>query len=74
VANVPVARVILPDVSAFGAAIIARALVETAPPLNVLVREWTGGHSLISPGPDAPQYGELLERYLQPFGNHARPS
>jgi sugar (pentulose or hexulose) kinase len=69
VARLPVDCVLLPDVSAFGAAVIARGLAEPELSLEILARQWTPVHRTVLPDQDAPRYSELLERYLQHVGS-----
>lgn len=63
----PVACVNVFDVSALGAAAIARALVEPNADLARLACTAAPTERICRPGPDAPNYALLLERYLQPF-------
>jgi len=63
----PVACVGQPAVSAFGAAVFARALVETATPLGDLARAWAPASRTVKPGEHAAVYRELLRKYLESF-------
>lgn len=67
IAGVPVACVELPDVSAFGAAVLARNLLGDNIGIGEIARRWTPSHRIASPGADAPRYHELFQRYLVPF-------
>ena len=69
VTGLPVACIQLPDVSAFGAAVAARALVEPGLTVDSLARQWSPARSTITPDLNAPRYAELLARYLQHFGS-----
>jgi xylulokinase len=69
VTDLPVLCIHLPGVSAFGAAVLARALVEPGLPLDVLARQSSPARFTVSPNQDARRYGKLLARYLQPFGS-----
>ena len=69
VTSLPVVCINLLDVSAFGAAVAARALVEPELSLDVLAQQWAPDHLPVCPNSDARRYGELLGRYLQPFGS-----
>jgi xylulokinase len=74
VTRLPVTCVDAFDVSALGAARIARALVER----DIAFAHLTGaaahlGRTLV-PGPAASCYATLLERYMQPFDTHATRS
>jgi xylulokinase len=67
VADLPVACVETSDVSAFGAAMIAYALVERGVDLAALSRRWASGGRTLQPGPNAGVYREMLAQYLAPF-------
>ena len=64
----PVSRVTEPSVSALGAAVIGRALVEQDVELRELAEKLTPSSGTVSPGENGPEYGRLLEEYLEPFG------
>jgi xylulokinase len=66
-ARIPVMCVDAPDVSAWGAALVARSLVEPHVSLATIAREWKPAQTLVIPNCDAPAYRELLEYYLVPF-------
>ena len=77
VANVPVACIELPDVSAFGAAMVARNLLGDSGGFKEIARRWSPVCRMATPGPHAARYRELFQRYLAPYspsseGNHAR--
>ena len=63
----PVSCVTQPAVSALGAAVIARALVEQNVELKELAEKLTPSSRTVSPGENVPVYGRLLEEYLGPF-------
>ena len=62
----PVHCVTQEAVSAFGAAILARAMLEGGP--AGLARRLAPGGKTVSPGVDAPLYREVLSEYMEPFG------
>jgi sugar (pentulose or hexulose) kinase len=64
----PVACVTEPSVSALGAAVIARTLVEPDASLPALAERLAPHCRTVAPGPAATVYRQLLERYLEPFG------
>jgi len=64
VAGIPVARCREADTSALGAAMIARALADERRDLAAIAREMASVAEPVGPGPDAAQYGRLLEEYL----------
>ena len=47
---------------------IARALLEQNVELGELAKKLSPSGRTVSPGEDAPEYGRLLEEYLEPFG------
>ena len=63
----PVACVGESAVSAFGAATIARAMVEARVDLADLARELAPASRTVEPGEHEPTYRELLAKYLEPF-------
>jgi xylulokinase len=60
----PVAAVTEPAVSALGAAVLARAMVEPGRELRELAEGLASAIRKFSPGPDARTYQSLLERFL----------
>ncbi len=66
----PVSCVAEPAVSAFGAAVIGRALVESGVELGELAQKLAPSSRTVSPGEDVSEYDMLLEEYLEPFGCH----
>jgi xylulokinase len=67
ITGLPVARGSGPAVSAFGAAVIARALVEPDIGLADLARRLSPARQTVHPGQHAPMYGRLYQKYLEPF-------
>ncbi len=67
VTAVPVACVDLPDVSAFGAAMVARSILSDGDDLVKIARQWSPVCRMAVPGPDRMQYRGLLERYLASY-------
>lgn len=67
VIDTPITCVETPDVSALGAAMIARAL-QSPGSLADVVRSWSPGGRRIEPGPQRGVYGRLLEEHLAAFG------
>ena len=65
--GLPVACIELSDVSAFGAAKIARSLVDRQRDFAELARQWSPASRVVQPGADAPVYREVLKDYLAPF-------
>ena len=63
----PVSCVTEPAVSALGAAVIGRALVEQDVELGDLAEKLTPSSRTVSPGENVPVYDRLLEEYLEPF-------
>ena len=61
----PVAAMTEPAVSALGAAILARAMVEPHRELGELAERFASPHWNCSPGRDSPAYRRLLERFLE---------
>jgi xylulokinase len=68
----PVACVSESAPSAFGAATIARALVEPDRDLAELSRKLAPASRTVEPGENQPTYRELLEKYLEPFSKRPR--
>jgi sugar (pentulose or hexulose) kinase len=64
VVGLPVSCVAVSDVSAFGAAIIARKLVDADASLAEIASRWALSRRLVSPGADARKYGGLMEDYF----------
>lgn len=58
--------------SAFGAATIARAMVELEADLAALARKLAPASRTVEPGENVPTYRELLAEYLEPFGDVAQ--
>ena len=71
VANRPVACVSESAPSAFGAATIARAMVEPEVDLAALARKLAPAPRTVEPGENVPAYRELLAKYLEPLSNVA---
>ncbi len=63
----PVACVAQPALSALGASIVARALIEPVAGLARLARRLAPASRTVAPGPHGPTYRRLLHCYLQPF-------
>ncbi|OHB84094.1 MAG: hypothetical protein A2V98_15150 [Planctomycetes bacterium RBG_16_64_12] len=63
----PVACVGESAVSAFGAATIARAMIEPHVDLADLARKLAPASRTVEPGENRPTYRDLLARYLEPF-------
>lgn len=55
------------DASAWGAAVLARAIGTPASELAELALAWSPGVRTVVPDDDCPVYRELLARYLEPF-------
>jgi sugar (pentulose or hexulose) kinase len=71
----PVACIAEPAISAFGAAVIARAMVEPDTELGALARRSAPESRTVRPSADAAVYQALLHRYLRAFsGPGAGPS
>ena len=68
VTNRPVTCLSQPDMSAFGAATIARGLVEPDVPLRDLASAIAPPQRTISPGAEARLYRDLFSEYLAAFG------
>ena len=67
VTNRPVTCLDQPEMSAFGAATIARSLVEPDIPLHDLASKLAPSHATISPSNNTDQYKNLLNQYLAAF-------
>jgi len=67
ITGLPVARGSGPAVSAFGAAVVARVLVEPDIGLAALARRLSPARQTVYPGAHAPMYGQLYQKYLEPF-------
>ena len=67
VANLPVACIDTPDVSALGAAMIASALIGKRDLLET-VRRWSPPGRVVLPGPHRAVYRGVLEEYMAPLG------
>ncbi len=67
ITGLPVARGSRPAVSAFGAAVVARALVEPDTGLADLARRLSSTRQTVHPGAHALMYGQLYQKYLEPF-------
>ncbi len=63
--GVPVACCTETDTSAFGAAVLARALVEPDADLAALSREMSPASKAFEPGPDKGVYREMFEEYTE---------
>jgi xylulokinase len=66
IANLPVCRVEVSDVSALGAAMIARKLVDAETPLADIARQWSPARGTVQPSNPA-AYRELLQDYFAFF-------
>ena len=64
IANLPVRCIDSSDVSAFGAAVIARKLVDNNIDLAELARQWAPSRRTVSPGKHVPLYRDLLKEHL----------
>lgn len=76
VAGLPLACCTEADTSAFGAVVLARGLLERDTGLAALSRQMAPSARMVEPGPDAPFYRELLERYVESLpvlGERDRP-
>jgi xylulokinase len=67
VAGLPVTCVAVSEVSALGAAMLARALTVPAAQLAAIVDAWPPAGRVVTPGRFAPRYQELLAEYLGPL-------
>lgn len=56
-----------PAASAFGAAVLARAMIEPQAELGQLAAAWATESLAVQPGPNRNAYETLLTRYLEPF-------
>ena len=67
VTNLPISCVEASDVSALGATMIARKLVDADTPLAEIARRWTPSRRTVYPGEHASAYRDLLQEYFAPF-------
>ncbi len=67
VVGCPVACLQESSISAFGAGVAARALVEPGADLAELARELAPASRTLEPGENANHYANLLQQYLEPF-------
>lgn len=75
VTDLPVACLVESEMSALGAAIIARSLVERQTNLLSLAEQMTHPSQTFQPGTNAPHYREILDEYLASLpGGPSRPS
>ena len=68
VADVAARPVTLPaqaEISAFGAAVLARAVLEEDAPMEELYRQMAGPTRQVRPGPAAPAYATMLQEYVR---------
>jgi xylulokinase len=71
ITNLPVNCVEASDVSALGAAMIARKLVDADTPLAEIARQWTPSRRTVYPGEHMPAYRDLLQEYFALFDHSA---
>jgi xylulokinase len=64
IVNLPVCCVEASDVSALGAAMIARKLVDCSTPLAEIACQWAPPRRTVCPGPHASLYRDLLREYF----------
>ncbi|MBN1908772.1 MAG: hypothetical protein JW818_03450, partial [Pirellulales bacterium] len=64
VTQLPVHCIDTPDVSALGAAMIARSLVDATCPLDDISRQWTPSRRTITPNPNVAEYNSLRAKYF----------
>jgi len=64
VTDLPVTCLVEHDTSAFGAAILARGLLELDAPLQAIAADMQAGTRTVAPGPQHDLYTALLEEYL----------
>jgi sugar (pentulose or hexulose) kinase len=69
VTRLPVCCVETPDISALGAAMLARSLAEPGMTLAEIARQWMPPRRTVSPESPSTVYGDLYEEYLSIF-NH----
>ena len=67
IVNLPIACVEACDVSALGAAVIARSLVDSDTDLASIARRWAPSGRTVSPSERAPAYRDLLREYFTIF-------
>lgn len=60
----PVTLPAQPEISAFGAAVLARAMLEADTPIEELYRQMAGPTAQVRPGPAAAQYAPMLREYV----------
>jgi sugar (pentulose or hexulose) kinase len=60
-----------PAASAFGAAVLARAMIEPQADLGQLASAWAIESRSVQPGPNRDAYATLLTRYLKPFAGES---
>ena len=53
-----------PEISAFGAAVLARAMLEGDTPIEELYRQMAGPTAQVRPGPAATEYAPMLREYV----------
>jgi len=68
----PVACPAQPEISAFGAAILARAMLEPDAPLEQLADTMSPPTRVLEPGPNAPAYTPLLTKYVDSVSRLAK--
>jgi sugar (pentulose or hexulose) kinase len=67
VARLPVSCVETPDVSALGAAMLARSLVDSGSTLGEIARQWTPARRMVAPSEQAGLYDKVREEYSSIF-------
>jgi xylulokinase len=67
VSQLPVCCVEMPDISALGAAMLARSLVDPHAKLEEIARHWTPPRRTLTPSGRATVYEELYQEYLSIF-------
>ena len=67
VTGCPVACIEQPSLSAFGASVIARALVQPCVDLAALARQLAPASRTIAPGENREAYAKLFAHYAEPF-------
>jgi xylulokinase len=71
VTRLPVCCVETADISALGAAMLARSLVEPGAGLGEITRQWTPPRRTVAPSEQAAAYRDLYEEYLSIFAESA---
>jgi xylulokinase len=71
VTKLPVCCVEMPDISALGAAMLARSLVEPNTVLADIARQWAPPRHTITPSNEAAVYEDLYQEYLSIFTDSA---